>query len=262
MQPLTRTRGAFVVLAGAGLLGGGALVASPASAADYPPIPFSCSTDSAHPTPHSVMTVDCVGLMPRTPVQVTGHGTGGQPVGDPMSDEHGGLVLPVAVNGVGPGDVVIDGTDSQGAPVTTTLSFVSAQNSSRNRAGAVSQATVTPGQPFTFSGQGCADGTLVTVRDNDALVGTMTSADDGTFAYSLSIEQVGHHVLTATCLDPDGNMIVITAEIDVLDTSSSRALSGGALPFTGSDGILLCLTVGTGLVVAGSSFVLVGRRRS
>ena len=276
-----------VALLCSALVGGGAVAAS---AASYPPDPPSCSLSTSNPTVEQSLGLSCVGFQPGSMAAISGSGSADATTTSATvssgsgaatsslrassasaasaqtasfrsaaavgASAAGSFTVPETAGSVGSGTFTVKGLDTSGAATTQTLTITVVAQATRAQSGSVSSSSVTPGQTFTFSGTGCASSTPVMIADDGAVVATMTSGSDGTFADPMSLRTVGQHTLTAMCLDPEGNEMVVAAIIMVTGSSS------GALPFTGADDILVVLAAGVALVTAGSAFVLVGRRRS
>jgi hypothetical protein len=117
--------------------------------------------------------------------------------------------------------------------------------------GRVSKGAVQPGGCVTFSGDGFAPNTTVTVTDNGATVGTPTTTATGTFSFQVCPEVKGVHILRGTGTNPAGGTHVVVARVTV---------AGRRLATTGTSSTVPALLLGLGLVVAGSGTVLAGSR--
>jgi LPXTG-motif cell wall-anchored protein len=167
--------------------------------------------------------------------------------------------------------------------------------------GTVSDGTVVPGETFTFSGTGFLAGETITITVTltvapQALGGgfaggasmsvpskisvlaapqtfTTTAATDGSFAFPLSLSEVGTYTLTAVG-NTSGKSVsqsVTVAEAAGTGTGLSNTGGNGAglsntgtgLANTGADSsLVLWSLVGAGALAAGAASVVVVRRRA
>lgn len=116
--------------------------------------------------------------------------------------------------------------------------------------GQVSDTSITPGQCVTFSGDGFAPGTPVQVTDNDQPVTTVDASATGSFSVQVCPEVLGLHILRATGTGLTGGTHTVTATVNVF-----------ALSVTGSGNTVPMGVVGAGLVLAGTTAVVVASRR-
>jgi LPXTG-motif cell wall-anchored protein len=136
---------------------------------------------------------------------------------------------------------------------TALATAASAQYPPQAANGRVTKSTVGPGGCVTFSGDGFAPGSTVTVTDNNATVGTATASVTGTFSLQVCPQVLGVHILRGTGKTPTGATRVVVAQVRVVQASR--------LPSTGSDKTLETVALGAGLVVAGAGAVAFARRR-
>ncbi len=119
--------------------------------------------------------------------------------------------------------------------------------------GRVSRSSVGPGGCVTFTGDGFAPNTPVTVTDNNETVGTVTTSPTGTFSIEVCPEVLGVHILRGTGKTPTGATRVVVAQVRVL---------GSRLPSTGSaNDTDQTVAIGASLVIAGAGAILVAQRR-
>lgn len=142
------------------------------------------------------------------------------------------------------------------AALTTMLGLVlsataQAQYAPAQGNGRVSASRINPGDCVTFSGDGFAPGSSVSITDNGTSVGTATANAAGTFSTQVCISVLGNHVLRGTGQTIGGTSRVVSARVVV-----SRGLVR-----TGTSATLPLLLGGMGLVAVGSGAVVVGRRR-
>jgi LPXTG-motif cell wall-anchored protein len=119
--------------------------------------------------------------------------------------------------------------------------------------GTVSRTTVEPGGSVEFCGDEFAPETEVEIADNGEVVGTTTTDEGGEFCATVTLEEVGTHVLTGTGTGADGEVRVVTATVTVV--------AAGGLPATGSNTILPAIGVGLGLVTLGTFLIYAVRRQ-
>jgi LPXTG-motif cell wall-anchored protein len=118
--------------------------------------------------------------------------------------------------------------------------------------GTVSRSRVEPGGTVEFCGDGFAPGAEIIISDNGEQVGTVTANDDGEFCVTLTLEEVGTHVLTGTGVGAEGEARTVTATVVV---------AAAGLPATGSNTILPAIGVGLGLVTLGTFLIYAVRRQ-
>lgn len=159
--------------------------------------------------------------------------------------------------------------------------------------GVVSEGTVAPGEPFTFSGEGMTAGEDVEVTVTEtgtplAIGGSFAGGAsmavpakivlplapqifitkaraDGTFAIPLTLPADGTYTLTARGLT-SGKTVTATITVDAAAARERDRLAGTAtnsgLADTGADaGLVLWSLVGAGALAAGVASVVVVRRR-
>lgn len=118
--------------------------------------------------------------------------------------------------------------------------------------GRVTKSTVSPGGCVTFTGDGFAPSTTVTVTDNGKTITTVTTSPTGTFSVEVCPEVKGVHNLRGTGKNPLGGTRVVVAQVKVLGTSLAR---------TGSNAIKPAIGIGAALVILGAGLVYAFRRR-
>jgi len=94
----------------------------------------------------------------------------------------------------------------------------------------VNPSTIVAGASVTFTGGGCAAATNVAVSLNGTSLGSTTSDSKGNFSAPVTIPSgtpTGTQTLTASCLDPSGNPLTVTATVTVVLAAS--------LPRTGTN---------------------------
>ena len=119
--------------------------------------------------------------------------------------------------------------------------------------GHVTKSTVGPGGCVTFTGDGFAPDSSVTITDNGKTVGTVTTSVTGTFTKEVCPTVLGVHILRGTGKTPTGATRVVVAQVTVV--------AGSRLPSTGSDHTFETIALGAGLVLVGAGAVVVARRR-
>jgi len=117
--------------------------------------------------------------------------------------------------------------------------------------GRVTAATIAPGGCVTFSGDGFAPDSAVTVSDNGTTVRTVEATLTGDFATSVCPTVLGVHILRGTGVDVLGATRTVTAEVTVV----------AALSSTGAANVLPTVGAGAALVALGSGIVYLARRR-
>jgi LPXTG-motif cell wall-anchored protein len=118
--------------------------------------------------------------------------------------------------------------------------------------GRVSKSTTSPGGCVTFSGDGFAPSTTVTVTDNGKTVTTVTTSATGTFSVEVCPEVLGVHNIRGTGKNPLGATRVVVAQVTV---------TRSGLPRTGSDTTIPAVGIGAALVLLGAGVVYAFRRR-
>jgi LPXTG-motif cell wall-anchored protein len=167
----------------------------------------------------------------------------------------------------------------------------------------VSATTVAPGGAVALSGGGFAPGATITItitvvngfgrielNPGPAPMGTLLAAgttrgavqgfaaaqtvsanSSGVFSASVKLTQPGTNVITASGLDPNGNLRTLTTRVFVTGggagnggtgngSDSGSGVGTGALPNTGAD-LKLPIILGGALVLLGSGAIVAGRRR-
>ena len=119
--------------------------------------------------------------------------------------------------------------------------------------GRVTRSTVGPGGCVTFSGDGFAPNTEVTVTDNQTTVGTVTTSLTGTFSFEVCPTVLGVHILRGTGQTPTGATRVVVAQVRVLGSLASTG--------TATNDTRQTVAVGAALIVAGAGAVVMARRR-
>jgi hypothetical protein len=123
----------------------------------------------------------------------------------------------------------------------------------------VSDTTVVPGQQVTVSGSGYEPGATVevTLTSTPVLLTTTTADGGGAISATVTIPlgtDPGAHTLSATGAAPEGDTLVLSAEITV------EGGSVGAIAFTGTDAFSLGV-IAVAAVAVGSLLVFATRRR-
>jgi LPXTG-motif cell wall-anchored protein len=118
--------------------------------------------------------------------------------------------------------------------------------------GRVTKSTVAPGGCVTFSGDGFAPSTTVTVTDNGKTVTTVTTSLTGTFSVEVCPEVLGVHNIRGTGKNPVGGTRVVVAQVTV---------TRSGLPRTGSNTTIPAIGIGAALVLLGAGIVFAFRRR-
>ena len=119
--------------------------------------------------------------------------------------------------------------------------------------GHVTKSTVGPGGCVTFTGDGYAPNSTVTITDNGTTVGTVTTSLTGTFSKQICPSVLGVHVVRGTGKTPTGSTRVVVAQV--------RVVSASGLPRTGGDHVVETVAIGAGLVLVGAGVVVAARRR-
>jgi len=121
----------------------------------------------------------------------------------------------------------------------------------------VSSGTVDPGGSVTVSGTGCAPSANVALAVDDAAAGSTTADNDGAFSHPVEVPSnaSGSVELTATCDEADGGVLELTATVSIQS-------AGGGIPFTGASNVFPTTLAALGILVLGTGFVIVARRRS
>lgn len=120
----------------------------------------------------------------------------------------------------------------------------------------VSSGTVAAGKSVSVSGTGCAADSTVTFAVGGTAAGSTTADSTGAFSGSVTVPSSasGTVTITATCSDPTGAPLVLTATVTVT--------SSGGLPFTGSSSTMPGIALAVVLLCVGSAFIVAVRRRS
>lgn len=133
--------------------------------------------------------------------------------------------------------------------------------------------TVPQGGEVTATMTGCAPGADVHfVLNSDPVdLGVRQADADGVATITFQVPTgfpTGAHTVTSSCLAPNGEILVLSAELTVTaaggdsgGTTGGGGSGTGTLPRTGSDSTNL-LRVGALLVAAGGAVVLITRKRS
>ena len=132
----------------------------------------------------------------------------------------------------------------------------------------VSDSSVTPGGTTTISGSGCAASAPVTIAFDGGQIDQGTADATGAFSEDVTIPSdasAGSHTLSASCSDADGGTLVLSSTITVEGGAApgpaAGPTTGGGLPATGNDSTVPLTRVAMMLVVVGSAFVVLARRR-
>lgn len=126
----------------------------------------------------------------------------------------------------------------------------------------VSTASVSPGGSLDVSGGGCAAGAEVSLAVAGASAGSAIADEVGAFSASVQIpsDASGTVDVTATCTDPVGSPLVLSAQVTVAADGVGTG-DGSGLPLTGA-GTLPMVLLGLVLLGLGGAFVVAGRRRA
>lgn len=130
---------------------------------------------------------------------------------------------------------------------------------------AVSDATVTPGQPITLSAKTFMPGTTVTFTMFSApvVLGTATADANGVATITVTIPAnttPGTHRIEASGTGIDGQPLTVVTTIQVAGTATAPGSSG--LPTTGSDSVSLTQVAVAVMVFGGLMVVMANKRRS
>lgn len=124
----------------------------------------------------------------------------------------------------------------------------------------VSDTQLTPGEPFTVSGNRFASGSTVTVRFDAQVLGTVLVRPNGTFSGQFTTPadaKPGAHTISSTGTAPGGAPRVLRSTVQVLGAAFNRA---GTLPRTGT-GLTLPLATSAGLLIGAGTVAIIATRR-
>ncbi|GAB4099493.1 peptidase [Sinomonas halotolerans] len=167
---------------------------------------------------------------------------------------------------------------------------VAAQYPAPSPSATVSDATVAPGEPFVFSGEGFLPGETIVVTVDaaggpaaagagtggaalsvpaaiivPAALQTMTTTANaqGEFSVTITLDQPGTYVITGTGQTSGRSVSATVTVVGAAGTVTGTGATGGGLADTGLDPALLGWSlVGAGAVAAGAAAVVVARRRT
>jgi hypothetical protein len=111
----------------------------------------------------------------------------------------------------------------------------------------------------TIAGCGFAAGAGVQIQVDSAGDGATNATDVGCISQQVALSSAAH-VVTATGLDPNGEMLTLSANVSATDPSSTST-SGSSLPFTGANS-LLAGGIAIAMLAVGGLFTFVTRRRA
>lgn len=136
----------------------------------------------------------------------------------------------------------------------------------------LSTTTAAPGDNISVEVDGCAAGAevTITIESEPQVLGTFTADEAGALLAEVGIPldiDPGDHMITASCLDEDGEVLSASASITIVDPAeeivpppADETAPSGILPVTGGSSAQL-LAAAAALLVAGAGIAFVARRR-
>ena len=138
----------------------------------------------------------------------------------------------------------------------------------------ISDATPSPGETITLTGQTFQAGSTVTLtlHSEPVTLGSATADAAGKMALQATIPSdtpLGSHTITADGTAPDGSPLSLSVSLTVVPAAANGGTGAnngngngsGNLPRTGAEWTLLLTKLGIGLAAAGGVFVAVAAKR-
>ena len=138
----------------------------------------------------------------------------------------------------------------------------------------ISDATPSPGETITLTGQTFQAGSTVTLtlHSEPVVLGSATADAAGKMALQATIPSdtpLGSHTITADGTAPDGSPLSLSVSLTVVPAAANGGTGAnngngngsGNLPRTGAEWTLLLTKLGIGLAAAGGVFVAVAAKR-